>query len=207
MVRRGDELRDHILWTAKDIFLEFGFERASMDVVASRAQTSKRSLYAHFGSKEKLFIAIVELVRALLLDPLGKPEDYSDHPIEALTRFCARYAEALNVCGAAQMFRLNAAEATRFPEGAAHYYGIVFAEVQARIAGHIGQRIAKSRADSEQAAEAIMAQVLYPRLLRSVFGLGEPRATFAKTLSPDFDLAPIRQIVLRAIEGFSTGSQ
>ena len=188
------------MWTAKDIFLELGFERASMDVVASRAKTSKRSLYAHFGSKEKLFIAIVELVRTLLLDPLGKPEDYSDDPIEALTRFCARYAEALSVGGAAQMFRLNAAEATRFPEGAAHYYNIVFTEVQARVAGYINHRIAKSRADSELAAETIMAQVLYPHLLRSVFGLEEPRATFAKTLSPDFDLAPIRQIVVRAIE-------
>jgi len=29
----------------------------SMDVVASRAETSKRSLYAHFESKEKLFLA------------------------------------------------------------------------------------------------------------------------------------------------------
>src|ERR1700704_2001960 len=33
------------------------FERASMDVVAARAETSKRSLYAHFESKEKLFLA------------------------------------------------------------------------------------------------------------------------------------------------------
>src|SRR5580698_6907535 len=52
MTRRGDTLREHILWTAKEVFLEMGFERASMDVVANRAQTSKRSLYAHFQSKE-----------------------------------------------------------------------------------------------------------------------------------------------------------
>ena len=65
-----------------------------MDVVASRAQTSKRSLYAYFGSKEKLFIAIVELIRVLLLDPLGKPDDYSDDSIEAMVRFRARYTEA-----------------------------------------------------------------------------------------------------------------
>jgi hypothetical protein len=32
---------------AKDVFLETGYERASMDAVAARAGTSKRSLYAH----------------------------------------------------------------------------------------------------------------------------------------------------------------
>jgi AcrR family transcriptional regulator len=42
-----------------------GFERASMDLVAERAATSKRSLYAHFKSKDKLFLAIADLVRAL----------------------------------------------------------------------------------------------------------------------------------------------
>jgi len=69
MARRGDKLREHILWIAKDVFLEMGFERASMDVVAARAETSKRSLYAHFESKEKLFLAVIDL--ALLADAGG----------------------------------------------------------------------------------------------------------------------------------------
>jgi len=76
MARRGDKLREHILWTAKDVFLEMGFERASMDVVASRAETSKRSLYAHFESKEKLFLAArnlphVEVMAVGSLDPVS----------------------------------------------------------------------------------------------------------------------------------------
>ncbi|MET0427351.1 MAG: helix-turn-helix domain-containing protein, partial [Microvirga sp.] len=60
MARRGVQLREHILWTAKDVFLELGFERTSMDEVAGRAATSKRTLYAHFESKEKLFLAVIE---------------------------------------------------------------------------------------------------------------------------------------------------
>jgi hypothetical protein len=32
MARRGEKLSEHILWTAKNVFLEMGFERASMDV-------------------------------------------------------------------------------------------------------------------------------------------------------------------------------
>jgi hypothetical protein len=33
--------------------LAIAFKRASMGVVAGRAETSKRSLYAHFENKEK----------------------------------------------------------------------------------------------------------------------------------------------------------
>ena len=51
-----------------------------MDVVASRAETSKRSLYAHFESKEKLFLAVIELVRGLFLSRLRMPGDYSEKP-------------------------------------------------------------------------------------------------------------------------------
>src|SRR5260370_18688958 len=103
MARRGDKLSEHILWIAKDVFLEVGFERASMDVVASRAETSKRSLYSHFESKEKLFLAVIDLVRGLFLSRLRMPDDYSNQPAEALVMFCGRYLEILLYDGSVQM--------------------------------------------------------------------------------------------------------
>ena len=60
--------RNSILLVAKDVFLETGYERASMDAVAARAGTLKRSLYAHFESKDKLFLAVLELIRELEAD-------------------------------------------------------------------------------------------------------------------------------------------
>src|ERR1041384_2762934 len=95
MGRRGGELREPLLRAGKDVFLEMGYERASMDAVAARAETSKRSLYAHFESKEKLFAAVIELVRGLLLGRLRMPGDYSEEPAEALVMFCGRYLETL----------------------------------------------------------------------------------------------------------------
>src|SRR5580698_9094599 len=121
MARRGDTLTEHILWTAKDVFLEMGFERASMDVVASRAETSKRSLYAHFESKEKLFLAVIELVRGLFLSRLKMPGDYSEKPAEALVMFCGRYIEVLLYEPSIQMCRMSMAETERFPEQATQY--------------------------------------------------------------------------------------
>src|SRR3954471_3682350 len=113
MARRGDQLREHILWVAKEVFLELGFERASMDEVAARAGTSKRSLYAHFESKEKLFLAVIEFARELLLGKLKVPGEDSDKPAEALTLFCGRYLEMLTYQGWIRMCRVSLAEAER----------------------------------------------------------------------------------------------
>jgi AcrR family transcriptional regulator len=118
MAIRGEKLTEHILWTAKDVFLELGFERASMDVVATRAKASKRTVYSHFENKEKLFLAVIKLVRELFLSRLKLPSDYSDKPVEALTRFCGRYAEILLYESSVQMLRVSMAESERFPEQA-----------------------------------------------------------------------------------------
>ncbi|MGL1958441.1 MAG: TetR/AcrR family transcriptional regulator [Colwellia sp.] len=49
-----------ILRAAQEEFKENGFLGASMDSIAKRAEVSKRTVYNHFPSKEKLFHAIVK---------------------------------------------------------------------------------------------------------------------------------------------------
>ena len=49
-----------ILEAAEHLFLELGFDGASMEQIAARAGVSKLTVYNHFGDKEALFIAAVE---------------------------------------------------------------------------------------------------------------------------------------------------
>jgi AcrR family transcriptional regulator len=114
-----------------------GFERASMDVVASRAETSKRSVYVNFENKEKLFLAIIELVRGLFLNRLRMPGDYSDKSAEALALFCGQYLEILLYRASIQMIRVSIAEADRFPEQASQYFDQLFTQVHARINAYL----------------------------------------------------------------------
>src|SRR3954451_21378811 len=93
MARRGQELREHILHTAKLAFLESGFERTSMDAIATRAETSKRSLYAHFPTKDALFLAVVERIRALFDQRMRTPAEYSEEPLEAIAQYCGRFVQ------------------------------------------------------------------------------------------------------------------
>lgn len=48
-----------IMNAAGTLFLEHGYSAVSMDAVAKKANVSKATLYAHFGSKEELFRAMV----------------------------------------------------------------------------------------------------------------------------------------------------
>lgn len=52
--------REEILQAATRVFADKGFDAASMDEIAQRAEFSKGSVYAYFGSKEDLFISLVE---------------------------------------------------------------------------------------------------------------------------------------------------
>ena len=44
---------------ATELFRKFGFEKTSMDDIASQAHKAKRSIYNHFSNKEELFCATV----------------------------------------------------------------------------------------------------------------------------------------------------
>jgi len=196
MARRGDALREHILWVAKAVFLELGFERASMDEVASRAQTSKRSVYAHFESKEKLFLAVIELVRGLFLARIKEPGVYSDKPAEALEGFCARYLEAMLYESSVQMLRISMAETARFPEGAAKHHDLVFTEVTNRLSSYLKASFSLSARVSADAAQRLIARLLFPRLTRALFGLEDLVEEFdEQALSPKIDVKAVRKAV------------
>lgn len=57
---KSTEKRSAILEAAQRLFLELGFDGASMDKIAALAGVSKLTVYNHFTDKERLFQAAVE---------------------------------------------------------------------------------------------------------------------------------------------------
>jgi AcrR family transcriptional regulator len=194
MARRGDQLRQHILMTAKDVFLEMGFERASMDVVSARAETSKRTLYAHFESKDKLFLDVVDLVRTLYLGRLRTPECYAEDLIEAAVLFCGRFLQLLLWEPALRTCRLSIGEAQRLPDASARYYDAIFAEAHQRLATFLRQRGRLTEDAGADIATHLLGRAVHPRLYRALLGVEEPlRARPSESeIATDIDLSPIR---------------
>lgn len=197
MARRGDQLREHILWAAEDVFLEMGFERASMDVVAARAETSERSLYAHFESKDKLFLAVVNLARELYLGRLRTPVDHGEDARRAVVVFCGRFLQLLLREPALRTCRLGIAEAERLPEASARYYDAIFHTAQQRLAEFLVERCGLEPPAGADVACALLGRAVYPRLFRALLGVEEPLPADSDeaSLATDVDLAPIRDAV------------
>ena len=80
--RDTSQKRDTILEAAVHVFIEEGFENASMDRIAERAGASKRTVYNHFTSKEELFHAVLarfiheqQALKQITFDAKRRPED------------------------------------------------------------------------------------------------------------------------------------
>lgn len=65
---RKKETRQLLLESAVEIFAKLGFHGASVDKIAENAGFSKGAVYAHFHSKEELFLAILEQQMKLHVD-------------------------------------------------------------------------------------------------------------------------------------------
>jgi len=59
---RTEARREAILEVASQVFLEFGFERASMSEIVHRIGGSKSTIYGYYPSKEALFLAVIQAV-------------------------------------------------------------------------------------------------------------------------------------------------
>lgn len=67
-----------ILAVAGQVFAQDGYERASMDRIAARADLSKPMLYAYFGSKEGLYSAYIEVTGGALVERLVAADRAAD---------------------------------------------------------------------------------------------------------------------------------
>lgn len=78
--------RASIVAAAIDEFAARGFKGASMDAIAARTHTTRALINYYFGSKEKLYIAVLEQVYAEIREAEGKLD--LDHlaPVDAVRR-------------------------------------------------------------------------------------------------------------------------
>ena len=62
LVRRRDRerTRSELLRVATESFAESGYAGTKVDEIADRTHTTKRMIYYYFGSKEKLYLAVLE---------------------------------------------------------------------------------------------------------------------------------------------------
>jgi TetR/AcrR family transcriptional repressor of mexJK operon len=117
--RRSPVKHQAIVRAATDVFLREGYARASVDVIAAAAGVGKQTVYGHFGSKQQLFLAVVE--QAQVAGGVG-PEDLASLIVDTgdaradLEAAGERLVRAIIEPESAALHRLTIAELTHHPE-------------------------------------------------------------------------------------------
>lgn len=92
--RRGEghTRRDEILQAAKELFLEEGYDSATIRKIADRVGISAPALYLYFKDKEELLLALCDQTFGHLLDDIRAIETNIDDRLERVRRFGEAYA-------------------------------------------------------------------------------------------------------------------
>jgi AcrR family transcriptional regulator len=159
---RGETRRAQILDAALTVFLEHGYDRATIDLVVQRASASKATIYSFFGGKEGLFEALVSEYAERIL--AGFP-DLDGGVIDvraALKNIAQRYLEVLMAPDAVALWRLIVAEGPRFPALARDVYRVSNERLVARLAQALRSWSARKRIrplDGDHVARQFLAVV------------------------------------------------
>lgn len=107
------DVRTRILDAAQRVFLEKGYQSASLDEIAAMAPASKPTIYAHFEGKEGLFTAVVvRIIDGLAIESYEpKGRTVQDKLTGLGTELVERFI--VDIIG---VTRATIAEAERFPD-------------------------------------------------------------------------------------------
>lgn len=172
------EVEERILDAAGQVFLERGFEGASVEEIAEAARAGKPTIYARYGSKEALFAAVVaRKVRAnTSIHCVAAMGSTIEQRLEAIASVILERILSPESIG---LMRAVVAEARRFPDLAisvkrqARDLGIEsVARLLSEVAqsGEIGASPAFAPDHLSATARHFMDVIVFPMAMRALFG-------------------------------------
>lgn len=96
--RRRQRTRDTLLDAAEEVFVRRGVPGASMEQIAAEAGFSRGAIYAHFGSKDELLLAVMDRFMGRQLEQfaqLGRRDDPLAAAIDAAEVFRRTFSPEL----------------------------------------------------------------------------------------------------------------
>ncbi|MQA40149.1 TetR/AcrR family transcriptional regulator [Rugamonas aquatica] len=111
-----------LLHTAAQLFLEKGYSKVSLEMIAREAHVAVRTIYVKFGGKAGLLNAVISTGRAHffagMIDMEADPRPFR----EVMEDFALRFLELVTAPSFASLHRMVVAEARTTPELAETFY-------------------------------------------------------------------------------------
>lgn len=111
-----------LLQTAAHLFLEKGYSKVSLEMIAREAHVAVRTIYVKFGGKAGLLSEVVRQGRARFFADMTSMETDPRPLEEILGDFSLRFLELVSLPSFVMLHRMVVAEATTTPELAATFY-------------------------------------------------------------------------------------
>jgi TetR/AcrR family transcriptional regulator, mexJK operon transcriptional repressor len=102
-----------IIAAAREAFLEQCYDGVSMDEVAKRAGVAKQTVYAHYASKDALFLAVIDSVKGKVLSAITTPGPLAIR--DRLRRIALELLEVVLDPSTLSLLRIAMAASYRFP--------------------------------------------------------------------------------------------
>ena len=132
--------RRQILDGARKVFMDLGFDGASMNEIARSAGVSKGTLYVYFADKSRLFEAILE-AEALEKSRIAYNLDPRRDAETTLREFGQAYIGSMCRPGGGSSIRTVMAIAERMPDVGRQFYENVLAKTINRLADYLQARL------------------------------------------------------------------
>ncbi|TGQ74356.1 MAG: TetR/AcrR family transcriptional regulator [Mesorhizobium sp.] len=114
--------RSQIIEGARRVFIEKGFEAASMNDITREAGVSKGTIYVYFANKEELFEALIEEERGTIFKNMYEVLDRADDLRQTMTKFGKVLALKITSTKVMQAQRTVIGAADRMPELGARFF-------------------------------------------------------------------------------------
>jgi len=204
----GLPLSEAILFAAIPTFVEKGYENASMDDVAARASTTKRTVYAHFGSKDALFRSALVKAVALFQSEMPKLADTSD-PARELETFAMGFSDLSTWRGAVRLQRVVMGGAERFADLGKMLHEQIIEHAEAMLADYFDALAARdpqhpdrTRKDYVILASIFLNMTTGPQRFATLLERRQPRAVHPHASAPsEADRLAIRQAIAIFLAG------
>lgn len=172
-IKKGRKF-DQVLEGARAVFMEEGFEGASVDDIAKAAEVSKATLYSYFPDKRLLFAEVARCESLRQADCAVSMLSPDVSPREALRAAGSHLMGFLTSEFGIAVLSLCAAEARRFPELGRQFYNSGPALVRERLSAYLNHAVEHGQLQiddidlaADQFAELCKCHI-YPRILCGV---------------------------------------
>lgn len=179
---RSEIRRAAFLEAAQEVFLEQGFEAANMSEIVRRAGGSLATLYAQFGDKEGIFLAMLE-TRMKEVTATLEVELQAHTPVEeGLRRIGRQFAGKLVQPNSLELYRLIVGMAKKYPDLAATFMKLGPEKVRTGLAAYL-----QDRADAGEIPQSDQFETLGSLFLDMVRSPLQSRALLDPGIRPTED--------------------